>query len=287
MEKELRAKPLIKKLYQELSEDIAKEQLNLCLAIVMLGNDPAAEFYVNSIEKKSKKIGITAELQKFPEGFPQEKLLSIIEDLNRDPGIDGIMVQKPLPDGIDDNLIAASILPEKDVDGFNPVNLGRLMIEIDSLIPSTPAAVIEMIRYYDIELQGKHTVLCGRSHIVGKPLFNLLTNKRDPDGNATLTVCHSRTRNLSDYTKQADILITALGKARLVKQDMIKEGVIIIDVGTNEIVEEGNTSYTGDVDYDDCYSKARAITPVPGGIGSVTTAMLLRNVLKAYRLLHP
>jgi len=281
MEKKLLAKPLIKGIYAELKDKIAALNTEPQLTILLVGQDPAAEFYIANIEKRASKVGIRTDIKKLPTKIKEIELINLIKELNNDDNINAIMVQKPLPEQIDDNLIAETIKPEKDVDGFNPVNLGKMLLETECLLASTPAAVMEMIGYYDIELSGKHTVLCGRSHIVGKPLMNLLINKQEP-GNATVTVCHSKTANLSDYTRQADILITALGKARFIKEDMIKKGVVILDVGTNEIVEGDSTMYVGDVDYDTCYQKAAAITPVPGGIGSVTTAMLLKNVWKAY-----
>ena len=283
MEKELKAKPLVKALYQDLGDQISRVRIKPHLTVLMIGEDPAAEFYIRNIEKNGQKIGIITDIRKLNISLSQSELIALIIELNNDPSVHAIMVQKPLPAHIDDNIIASTIKPEKDVDGFNPVNLGRMLLEAEALIPSTPAAVMEMIRYYNINLQGKHTVLCGRSHIVGKPLLNLLINKQEP-GNATVTICHSRTFDLEVYTKQADILITALGKAKFIKKEMIKDGVIILDVGTNEVGEGDNRYYTGDVDYEDCFPKAAAITPVPGGIGSVTTSMLLRNVWKAYSI---
>ena len=282
MEKELRAKPLVKAIYDTLSENISGLEIKPQLTVLMIGEDPAAEFYVRNIEKNASKIGIRTEIRKVDPKIAQQDLIEMLNHLNSDRETHAVMVQKPLPKHIDDNLIAATIAPDKDVDGFNPINLGRMMIETDALLPSTPAAVLEMIKYYSIKLTGKHTVICGRSHIVGKPLVNLLLNKQEP-GNATVTVCHSRTVDLASYTKQADILITALGIARFIKSDMIKEGVIILDVGTNEVIEGDKRYYTGDVDYEACFIKAAAITPVPGGIGSVTTSMLLMNVWKAYQ----
>lgn len=285
MEKELKAKPLVREIYQSLREDIENQQAIPVLTVLMLGKDPAAEFYLKNIDKKGTKVGIKTDIRRISTETDQQELINLIESLNKDTQTHGIMVQKPLPSHIDDNLVAAAIMPEKDVDGFNPVNLGRLMLEAEGLLPSTPSAVMEMIRFYGIDLTGRHTVLCGRSHIVGKPLLNLLINKQDP-GNATVTVCHSRTANLTEHTGRADILITALGKANFIKSSMIREGVIILDVGTNEVVEGDKRYYTGDVDYEDCFPKAAAITPVPGGIGSVTTAMLLQNVWKAYKMLR-
>ena len=282
MEKELRAKPLVKAIYEELKDNISKAEEEIRISVIILGEDPAAEFYLNNIEKNCSKTGIGIVIKRLSTETTQDVLLHLIRELNEDPHTHAVMVQKPLPAHINDNAIAAAIKPEKDIDGFNPVNLGKLMIEAESLLPSTPAAVIEMLRFYNIELKGKHTVLCGRSHIVGKPLLNLLINKQEP-GNATVTVCHSRTADLAKYTREADVLITALGQARFIKGDMIKEGVIILDVGTNEVVEGDKRYYVGDVDYEECFDKSAAITPVPGGIGSVTTALLLRNVWYAYK----
>ncbi len=280
MIKDLIAKPLVKELNRTIKQRIESLDSKPNLVVISLGKDPASEFYIRNIEKKGEKAGIEVEVMYLSEEIPQAELIELIEALNRDISVSGIMLQKPLPEQIDDSVIAETISPLKDVDGFNPVNLGKLMLDEDCLIPCTPAAVMEAISFYDIDLKGKHTVLCGRSHIVGKPLLNLLIRKQEP-GNATVTLCHSRTNDLTSYTRQADILITALGLPRFIKADMVKEGVIILDIGTNEIQEADKTFYVGDVDYEDCYENAAAITPVPGGIGSITTAMLLLNVLKA------
>jgi methylenetetrahydrofolate dehydrogenase (NADP+)/methenyltetrahydrofolate cyclohydrolase len=191
------------------------------------------------------------------------------------------MLQKPLPKHIDEVEIVMKIAPDKDVDGFHPLNMGKLVLNQDSLLPSTPAAVLKILDFYNIKTEGKNVVILGRSAIVGKPLANLLLRKDSP-GNATVTVCHSRTQHLANITSQADILVAAIGKANFVKKEMIKQEAIIIDVGVNQIEDaETGYKYLGDVDYNDCFEKAAKITPVPGGVGSVTTSMLLSNVVKA------
>ena len=281
--KDLVAKPLIKEIYASLKERILKLPMKPILAVVCIGDDPASDFYLRNIVKNGEKIGLSVQLNKLHYNVTEERLFFILNEYNDDPSVTGIMLQKPFPKHINESKVAAVISPLKDVDGFTPWNLGKLMLDEDSLFPNTPAAVMELLSYYNIDLTGKHTVLCGRSHIVGKPLLNLLIRKQNP-GNATVTLCHSRTKYLTDHTQKADILITALGIPRFIKADMIKEGAIVIDVGTNEITENGKTFYVGDVDYEDCYDKVDAITPVPGGIGSITTAMLLKNTIKALDL---
>ena len=280
MEKVLKAKPIVKKIYEELTAEIDDLHKVPQLALISVGENSAAVFYIRNIIKKAEKIGIKVNHRPLESDISQNDLHYIITQYNENSEVDAILIQKPLPKQIDDNMIASAIKPEKDVDGFSPINLGKLLVEVDALYPCTPSAVMTLIDYYGIELAGKHAVLCGRSIIVGKPLLNMLLRKKEP-GNATVTVCHSKTKNLSSFTSQADILITALGKPHLIKGQDVKEGAIIIDVGTNEIIENGNTKYVGDVDYDDCFDKATAITPVPGGIGSITTAMLMTNIVKA------
>ncbi len=279
----LTAKPVIKQIYYELKNEIEKDQISPKLAILIVGEDPAAQYYVNNLEKKGNKLGIQVETIVFSEQVSQEQLLDSIEKINNDNEIHGIMIQKPLPAHLDESEINIKINPDKDVDAFHPLNLGNLLLEREGFIPCTPAAVIEMLKFYEIETSGKNVVILGRSNIVGKPLSNLLLMK-NKTGNATVTVCHSRTKNLTDITKRADILIAAIGKPLFVKPEMIRENCIIIDVGVNQVPDpEKGTKYVGDVDYDACFDKASAITPVPGGIGSITTAMLLKNVFLAYK----
>lgn len=282
MTKILKAKPVIKKIYAELKTKIEKFQIKPKLALLAVGKDPASQFYVKNIIKKAKKIGIIVDLITFPVNVKETTLLKKIDSLNNDDEIAGIMIQKPLPKHIDEHKLILTLSPLKDVDGFHPLNIGNLVINKDSFIPCTAAAVIEMLNYYKIFPQNKNIVIIGRSNIVGKPLANLLLRKSKL-GNATITVCHSKTINVKQHASKADILIAALGKARYVNKNMIKKNAVIIDVGINQVSENSKTKYVGDVDYKDCFDKAAAITPVPGGIGSVTTAVLMKNIVKAYK----
>lgn len=286
MNKKLIAKPIIKEIYAQLKAELKRSIYLPNLAIILIGDDPAALFYAKNLEKKGAKISMTVTTYKFADNIQQKDLLDEIELLNEDDTVNGIIVQKPLPGHLDESEIVLKIDPNKDVDALHPLNMGNLILDGEGFIPSTAAAVLEILKFYDIEVKGKNVVILGRSLIVGKPLANLLLRK-SKIGNATITVCHSYTKNLSEITMRADILIAAIGKPLFVKSNMIKENVIIIDVGVNQIQDLNNKSkYVGDVDFDDCLEKALLITPVPGGVGSVTTAMLLKNVvyaLKKYR----
>ena len=286
MNKKLIAKPIIKGIYAQLKTELKKSVYLPNLAIILIGDDPAALFYAKNLEKKGAKIRMNVTTYKFADNIQQKDLLDEIELLNEDDTVNGIIVQKPLPEHLDESEIILKIDPNKDVDAFHPFNIGNLVLDGEGFIPSTAAAVLEILKFYDIEVSGKNVVILGRSHIVGIPLANLLLRK-SKIGNATVTVCHSYTNNLPEITKKADILIAAIGKPLFVKSNMIKENAIIIDVGINLIQDAKNKSkYVGDVDFDDCLEKALLITPVPGGVGSVTTAMLLKNVvyaLKRYR----
>ncbi len=281
--RELVAKPLAAKLLEELTAAVSGMKNKPAMTVLLVGEDPAAKFYIRNIVKKGEKIGVEISIKQFSDNISQDELTTEIEALNKNDTVNGIMLQKPLPAHIDENLVTETISPVKDIDGLTSVNLGKLMMEDEGLVPCTPQAVMQIIAYYGIELQNKHTVLCGRSNIVGKPLLNLLIRKTNP-GNATVTVCHSRTTDLANFTRKADVLITAIGKAEFISKDMIKENVVIIDVGTNELLRDGKTTYVGDVNFADCSLKASAITPVPGGVGSITTIMLLSNLCKAYKL---
>ncbi len=286
MNKKLIAKPIIKEIYAQLKTELKKSIYLPNLAIILIGDDPAALFYAKNLEKKGAKIRMNVTTYKFADNIQQKDLLDEIELLNEDDTVNGIIVQKPLPGHLDESEIILKIDPNKDVDAFHPFNMGNLVLDGEGFIPSTAAAVLEILKFYDIEVSGKNVVILGRSHIVGIPLANLLLRK-SKIGNATVTVCHSYTNNLPEITKKADILIAAIGKPLFVKSNMIKENAIIIDVGINLIQDAKNKSkYVGDVDFDDCLERALLITPVPGGVGSVTTAMLLKNVvyaLKRYR----
>ncbi len=277
----LKGFPVAKKLFAEAKAKIEQHRIDPRLTVVILGDDPAALYYVQNIEQKGAKAGVEVNVLRKNESLTQEELLSIIDGLNHDPDIHGIMVQKPLPDHIDDMAISIAIAPEKDVDAFHPLNLGNLLLDREGFIPCTPAAVMDMLKFYEIPVQGKHVVVLGRSDIVGKPLALLLLRKRDY-ANATVTVCHSRTENLASITREADILIAAIGVAEFVKPEMVKDGAVVIDVGVNEVAdEEGGTRYTGDVDYESVSEIASMLTPVPKGVGTVTTARLISNVVDA------
>lgn len=276
MEKILQAKPVIKSIYEQLRQKMSKLNFSPNLTLIMVGSDPSAEFYVNNIVKKCNKIDINVRLMKY-ESMEHQALIKLIGDLNKDPDTHALMIQKPLPKNFDEKEIVNFVNPIKDVDAFNPENLGKLIIEEDFLKPCTPSAVIELLKYYKIKTEGKNVVIVGRSNIVGKPLANMLLAKNEY-ANATVTVCHSKTADISFHTKNADILIAAVGQENFITSNMIKENSIIIDVGVN-LNKEGK--YVGDVDFEGCLNKVKAITPVPGGIGSITTAVLLQNIIKA------
>ncbi len=283
MTKKLIAKPLIKKIYADLKNEISTNAWNPHLVIILIGEDPAAKYYVENLQKKGMKKGFKVSTKLFDPAISQEQLLNEIEVLNTDSDVHGIMLQKPLPKHLDESEIVMAINPDKDVDGFHPLNMGNLVLDRDGFVPCTPNAVLQILDFYEIETEGKHIVIIGRSDIVGKPLANLLLRK-NKTGNATVTVCHSRTKDLPKHTKEADIVIAAIGKAEFVKADMLKESAIVIDVGVNQVEDpEKGYKYVGDVEFEASFEKVKAITPVPGGVGSVTTAMLLSNVLKAFK----
>ncbi len=244
------------------------------LATVLVGEDPASQVYVRNKNKRCKEIGFQSFEQNLPADISEAKLLQLVENLNQNPEVDGILVQLPLPDQIKSELILEAILPEKDVDGFHPINVGGLASGKDVLCPCTPSGVIEMLDYYDIPIEGKNAVILGRSNIVGKPQAFLLLRR-----NATVTICHSRTKNLEEVTSSADLLVAAIGKPNYVTANMVKEGAVVIDVGINRV----DGKLTGDVDYNPVAEKASYITPVPGGVGPMTIAMLMSNTLKAYK----
>ena len=244
-----------------------------CLAVIIVGEDPASQIYVKNKKKACEACHITSLEYALPDSASQEELLALIEKLNMDSGVDGILCQLPLPSQIDEKTVINTISPEKDVDGFHPVNTGKLLTGEKGFVPCTPAGIIEMLRYSGIEASGKHCVVIGRSNIVGKPAALLMLRE-----NATVTVCHSRTANLKEIVSQADIVIAAVGKAKFVTADMIKPGATVIDVGINRNAEG---KVCGDVDFDACCEKASYITPVPGGVGTVTTYVLVSHVVDA------
>ncbi len=253
------------------------------LAVIMVGNDPASKTYVGMKDKKCNELGIRSVQIAFPEHTTQDELISKIEELNFDSNIHGILVQLPLPEHISQSAVIRAISPFKDVDCFHPFNLGRMIIGEAEFLPATPAGIRELIRYYGFETAGKHVVIVGRSNIVGKPLANILIQKGEC-ADATVTVVNSRTSNIEDYTRTADILIVAIGCPRFIKADMVKEGAIIIDVGTNRIPDpsaKNGSRLVGDVDFDTVKERVSAITPVPGGVGPMTICMLMANTVKA------
>ena len=254
-------------------DELKIKQIQPKLAVIMVGDDKASKIYVKNKSKACEEIGIQYEEYILPSTIKMEELIELINKLNKDATIHGILVQSPLPSSLDVNLAFKTICSKKDVDGFNPENVGKLALNQDCFVSCTPYGIIKMLEAYNIQVEGKHVVIMGRSNIVGKPLIQCFLNK-----NATVTVCHSKTQNIEQYTKTADILVAAIGKPKFVTEDMIKENAIVIDVGINR-TEDGKL--VGDVDFENVSKKASFITPVPGGVGPMTIAMLMTNVVKA------
>jgi methylenetetrahydrofolate dehydrogenase (NADP+)/methenyltetrahydrofolate cyclohydrolase len=254
--------------------------------VVLVGEDPASQVYVRNKKKSCDAIGIESIEHKLPADTSEEDLLALVEKLNADDSINGILVQLPLPKQIAENKVLNLILPEKDVDGFHPVNVGRMLVGDPIFLPCTPHGVQQMLVRSGIQIEGKHVVVLGRSNIVGKPVAAILVQKAK-DANATVTICHSRTKNLAEMTSQGDILIAAIGVPGFVKADMVKEGAAIIDVGVNRVEDSSKKSgfkLVGDVDFDAVKEKAGAISPVPGGAGPMTITMLLHNTIRAAKM---
>ena len=254
------------------------------LAAVLVGNDGASLTYVGSKVRSCERIGYESTLIQLPEETTEAELLQQIDRLNANTAIDGFIVQLPLPKHIDEEKVLMAIDPHKDVDGFHPTNFGKMALDMESFIPATPYGIMELLRRYQIDISGKHAVVIGRSHIVGRPMSILLSRKSSP-GNATVTLTHSRTKNLAAITKEADIVVSALGVPNFLKEDMVKEGAIIIDVGITRVPDASHPKgyiITGDVDYERVKDKASFITPVPGGVGPMTIAILLQNTYLAY-----
>jgi len=256
------------------------------LAAVIVGTNGASLTYVGSKVKSCQQIGFDSTLVSLPEEITEDELLAKIKELNEDNDLDGYIVQLPLPKHIDEQKILLAIDPDKDVDGFHPTNFGRMALEMESFIPATPFGIMQLLERYKVETAGKHTVVIGRSHIVGRPMSILMSRKGNP-GDSTVTLTHSRTKNLAEFTKNADIIITALGVPEFLKGDMVKDGVVIIDVGITRVDDASNAKgyvIKGDVDFDEVSKKASFITPVPGGVGPMTIAMLLKNTLLARKM---
>lgn len=264
---------LTKDRLKEKVEILKQEGITPKLAVIMVGSDSASQIYVRNKSKACDYIGIKFEEHLLPEETKQEELLNLIEELNNKKEINGILLQSPIPRNLDINEAFRKISPEKDVDGFHPVNVGKLVLGQDTFISCTPFGIMKILEEYNIDIEGKNAVVIGRSNIVGKPMSQCLLNK-----NATVTICHSKTKNLSEITKNADILVAAIGKPCFVTEDMVKPGAIVIDVGINRM-EDGKLK--GDVDFETVNQKASYITPVPGGVGPMTIAMLMTNVVKA------
>ena len=276
----LDGKALSEKIKEEVRVEVAQlveeKHITPGLAVILVGNDAASATYVASKAKSCKNAGIYSVVHEMPDSITQEELLETIERMNENPKLDGILVQLPLPKHINTTVVLEAINPLKDVDGFHPYNVGRMVSNLDSFLPATPFGVMRMFQEYGIELSGKNVCVIGSSDIVGKPMAALLTNAK-----ATVTVCNSRTKDLSSHTKAADIVVIAVGVPHLLKADMLKDGTVVIDVGINRL---DTGKLTGDADFEDCKSKCTHITPVPGGVGPMTIAMLLKNTIKAAKL---
>lgn len=266
----------VKEQVRKEAEVLKNQGIEIGLAVVIVGNNSASRVYVNNKKKACEEVGFNSYEYALPEETTEAELLELVEKLNSDDKVNGILVQLPLPKQINENAIINAIRPDKDVDAFHPENVGHIMIGDFSFLPCTPAGVMELIAETGVDVCGKNCVVIGRSNIVGKPMAMLLLHK-----NGTVTICHSRTKNLAEICSKADILVAAVGKAKFVTPDMIKEGAVVIDVGMNR---DENGKLCGDVDYAACFDKAGYITPVPGGVGPMTIAMLMRNTLTAAKM---
>lgn len=271
-------KELAKEIRMKLKEKVEREKIVPHLAVILCGDDEASKVYVRNKSRACEEVGIQFKEYKLPASTKQEELIELIDKLNNDDNIDGILLQSPLPKGLDIQEAFNKILESKDVDGFNPYNIGKLTVGQDGFVPCTPYGIMKMFEKYNIELEGKKAVIVGRSNIVGKPMAQCLLSK-----NATVTICHSRTQDLTKELKDADIVIAAIGKRNVIKPEMIKTGAVVIDVGMNRN-EQGKLC--GDIDFEEVSKKASYITPVPGGVGPMTIAMLMNNVVKAYENRH-
>ena len=281
-----------KKISNDIKNEIALEVKSMTakgnrpphLAAIIVGNDGASLTYVGSKVKACERVGFDSSLISLSESINENELLDKVNQLNNDDNIDGYIVQLPLPKHIDSQKILMSVDPEKDVDGFHPTNFGRMALNLPTFISATPYGITELLKRYDVQTEGKHTVVIGRSDIVGKPISLLMGLKTNP-GNSTVTMVHSRTKNIKDLIKQADIIISALGIPNFVKEDMVKDEVVVVDVGITRVKDNSEKGYKiiGDVDYENVSKKASFITPVPGGVGPMTIAMLLKNTLQSYK----
>lgn len=280
-----------KKIGEEIKREIAERVAAIIdaggdpphLAAILVGEDAASQTYVASKERACKAVGFTSSVYRYNNDISEKQLLDVVDFLNNDPEVHGFIVQLPLPGHINSDKVLQRIDPSKDVDGFHPVNMGRLTLGLPSYVPATPAGIMLLLERYKIDTEGKHCVVLGRSNIVGTPMSLLMSRKSKP-GNCTVTLCHSKTKNLSEITKQADILIAAIGQPEYVKAEMVKKGAVVIDVGIHRIEDSSEKGYhiTGDVDFDAVSPKCSFIAPVPGGVGTMTIVSLLLNTLKAF-----
>lgn len=296
----LSGKEVAEAIKKQIAEEVKGLNYQPCLVVVRVGEDEASKVYVGNKVKTSQELGFLSEHIHLEENTSQDELLQIIDELNNREDVDGILVQLPLPKSIDEKEVLNSIKPEKDVDGFHPINVGKLSIGEKSLVPCTPAGVMEILKFYNIETKGKNAVIVGRSNIVGKPMAMLLLQS-----DATVTICHSRTQNLAEITSKADILVAAIGRAGFIKAENIKENAVVVDVGINKVsdselakelfaeedlekrfsaIEKRGFTLIGDVNQKDALEKARKFTPVPGGVGLLTIAMLMKNTLEAAKM---
>lgn len=278
-----------KEIREELKAELAdfKEKHNIVpgLVTILVGEDPASQSYVAAKNKTAHAIGINSEQITLPADTPEDELLALVEKCNADDAINGILVQLPLPKHIDEGKILNMINPDKDVDGFHPVNIGRMVLGEKCFLPCTPHGVLELLSRSGVETSGAEVVIIGRSNIVGKPMANLMLQKRE-SGNATVTICHTRTKDMAMHCRRADIIIAAVGVPKMLTADMVKDGVAIMDVGVNRIgkTESGKAKLAGDVDFDNVKEKASVITPVPGGVGPMTITMLMKNTLQSAKM---
>lgn len=277
------AETIKEEIAQEVSKMVACGERAPHLAAILVGHDGGSETYVSNKVKACEKCGFKSSLLRFDDNITEDELLAEIDKLNNDSGVDGFIVQLPLPKHIDEQKVTEAIDPKKDVDGFHPVNVGKLSIGLPCFKSATPSGIIDLLDRYNIETRGKHAVVIGRSNIVGKPIASLLMQKAQP-GNCTVTVCHSATPNITELCKQADIIVAALGKPLFLKEEMVKEGAVVIDVGTTRVPDSSRKSgfrLCGDVDFEKVAPKCSFITPVPGGVGPMTICSLMKNTLQA------
>ncbi|MGP1501366.1 bifunctional 5,10-methylenetetrahydrofolate dehydrogenase/5,10-methenyltetrahydrofolate cyclohydrolase [Bergeyella cardium] len=279
------SKQIKSEIKEEVEKILARKRRAPHLVAILVGNNGASKAYVNSKVKDCEEVGFTSSLIKFPNTVSEAELLEKIDELNKSKAVDGFIVQLPLPEQIDQEKIINAIDPRKDVDGFHPENFGKMALEMDTFLPATPFGILTLLERYNIDTKGKHCVIIGRSRIVGKPM-SILMGRKDFPGNSTVTLVHSYTQNIEEYTKHADIVITALGTPDFLKGNMIKDGAIIIDVGITRVDDSSlpkGYRLAGDVDFESCKDKASWITPVPGGVGPMTRAMLMKNTILAYK----